>query len=211
MKPSFDYAALKFLMLWERSEKPLHDALSGKAATADDVRRSLKHLQVARNFAGIRDSKSAQAVIRMLEKVDKRAGYTAEQKVDYLGKLFQETFRTRNLSAASKLLWLRHRRPYVIYDSRAVRAIAARAGVSLFASYDEFVAEWRRQYERVQQEVAEAGQRLSTTESQASIWRRKSPPLATLVSQPWFLERVFDIYLWEFGDSEPGAKWIDWR
>ena len=29
--------------------------------------------------------------------------------------------------------------------------------------------------------------------------QRSEPELIALASQPWFLERVFDIYLWEMG------------
>jgi hypothetical protein len=42
------------------------------------------------------------------------------EKVKQLVKTLETRFKQNNLSAASKLLWLSYRHPYIVYDNRVV-------------------------------------------------------------------------------------------
>ena len=201
MKSSYDYAALKFLMLWERTERSLHEALNG-VPSAKEVRQCLKHFQVARTFTGIRDDSKALSVAEMLGKAGARRGSSPEEKVAHLACLFKKEFGSRNLSAASKLMWLRFREPFVILDSRAVDAIAAKVQVASFESYSHYVQAWRDQYTVAKPKIADACLRLESIKSHIGLWRESAITTESLVREPWFQERVFDIYLWEFGNDD---------
>src|SRR3989344_6114630 len=122
MEMPFEFCALRFLLQWERSEKSLHRGMKG-APTIENLRRALRFFQIARNFPGLKNDNNAQFIIHELTSLDSHSGYTPERKVEQLALRFKFKFEKFNLSAASKLLWLRHRKPYIIYDSRAVRAL----------------------------------------------------------------------------------------
>jgi hypothetical protein len=122
-----------------------------------------------------------------------------EVKVTTLATRFRERFNQFNLSAASKLLWLRHKLPFIIYDSRAVNALRDLGGTFENANYSEYCDCWRAQYHQREEAIKEAAARLHEVRTFLPPWHRTEAELRALVSEPWFRERVFDIYLWEMG------------
>ena len=112
MNPPYEFCAHKFLDLW-RTEEPLHKAMSG-TPSARQVRDALKHFRVARTFKGLSDEVAEKISQDLVEVSDSEGIYS--DKVTSLARRFKKNFGQLNLSAASKLLWLRKRRPYLIYD-----------------------------------------------------------------------------------------------
>lgn len=119
------------------------------------------------------------------------------EKVDALADRFQREFNPRNLSAASKLLWLSKRDPFVIYDSRAVDALGEGYG-----NYSAFSRAWRTQYEQYKHSIEEAVMKLP----EVSIFlrtRRPKSKLLQIINETWFRERVSTSICGKEADSLP--------
>jgi hypothetical protein len=203
MKPqlSFEYCALRFLLQWLQRERALHDQIAGNPSL-QQVRSALQYFQVARTFTGLRSDEAAQAVADALRQVDRNSLLSAEQKVNALGSRFKQRFDQFNLAAASKLLWLKHRWPYIIYDSRAVKALRGLGCNFENANYREYCKCWRSQYSQRQKNIKQAASRLPIVRRFLPQGYGTKAELTALASRPWFLERVFDIYLWEMGGAD---------
>lgn len=197
-EPPFEYCALRFLLQWQQRESALHHQIAG-SPSLQQVRSALQYFQVARTFKGLRSDKAAQAVADALRQVDRNTQLSAEEKVTTLASRFRESFNRFNLAAASKLLWLKHRWPYIIYDSRAVKALRALGCKCENANYREYCKCWRNQYSRHEQRIKQAASRLHSVRRFLPQAYGTKEELITLALRQWFLERVFDIYLWEIG------------
>jgi hypothetical protein len=200
----FEFCALRFLILWETEEKKLHSALRTSPPLAlDYVRKSLNHYGVARNFKGLSQDKTAAFIQKSLCAISDTPTLTPEKKVVKLAKKFKGKFRQHNLSASSKLLWLRNKTPYILYDKRAVDALSAmdpKFNKSDYQKYQKYCKSWRSMYSKKKKDILRAAEKLK------KIPRDFMPPstpsdekLFPMVTKKWFLERIFDIYLWEKG------------
>lgn len=198
----FEYCALRFLIQWEQRERALHEQISAEP-TSQQVRSALRHFQVARSFAGLQADGAAQAVADALHQVASDPNSSPVQKVVGLAFRFEKRFNRFNLSAASKLLWLRHRLPYIIYDSRAAKALRVLGCAFEDGDYPEYVRAWRDRYSEREKAIRIAASRLYEIRTFLPRLGGSGADLTTLTAQPWFLERVFDIYLWEMGARSP--------
>jgi hypothetical protein len=193
--PPYEFCAHKFLDLW-RDEEPLHNGMQG-TPSADQVMRALKHFKVSRTFKGLSDA-GAEQISGYLVEASSREG-TYPERVTSLAERFREHFGQFNLSAASKLLWLRDRSPYLIYDARAVTALR-RLGNKRFDSYASYYEAWQREYNERSGTIAAAAHGLvDLPREYTAAFLLTDSELSKLVHEPWFCERVFDIYLWEVG------------
>jgi hypothetical protein len=113
---SFQYYALRYLLLWEQAERVIFERLSA-TNTTDALRKAMHHFRISRSFSGIADDARATLIIRATEDANSR---NPAENVQALAQRFKDDFKSFNLSAASKLLWWKHKSPYVIYDSQAV-------------------------------------------------------------------------------------------
>lgn len=198
MEQSFEYLALRAFLLWDQDESTLHEGIRNNP-TPEIIRQSLRHFGVARSFAGIRSDVTAlQDIANALRDVTQHGDLTAneaQEKVMLLTKQFKTRFKRSSVSAASKLLWLKHRTPFIIYDRRAVRAL----GFARKSEYSDYCVEWRRRYQDSRDAIVAAAGRLSEIGGFVSSWRKSPEDLATLIREDWFHERIFDVYLWETG------------
>jgi hypothetical protein len=160
----------------------------------------LRYFQVARNFAGLREDGRASLVCAALLHIRAQPNLSAEEKVLERARSFNDAGFQHNVSAASKLLWLSDRSPFIIFDSRAFSALKIkfehRADRRDYLAYCE---SWRKAYKVHQHEIRDAVKQLPTI---MSFLPASTPPagkLLSIVTTPWFAERVFDIYLWELG------------
>ena len=122
--PGFEFCAFRFLIQWQEDEQKLHAAISSSTPAATDIRGALSYFQVARNFRDLDQPEKTAFVLNSLLEV--RADQTLQTpgaKVARLTQRLQEEFDQDNLLAASKLLWLSYREPYIVYDGRAVTAL----------------------------------------------------------------------------------------
>jgi hypothetical protein len=195
-QPTFEYCAFRFLTQWQEEEAELYRAISA-TPTSETIRRALSYFQVSRNFKNIKTDSNAQFVASALISVRKDAALSmGHERVHGLAKILERRFKRFNLSAASKLLWLSYREPYVILDSRAVNALATMSDGFTDRDYGAYAKVWREQYRKREALIRAA---VATLPNARMFIRAELPPddvLLKMVSERWFLERVFDIYLW---------------
>ncbi len=165
----------------------------------------MHYFRVSRTFRGIDNESKANGVLRDL--LGATEGRTAEpvNAVEGLISKFSIGFGQKNLSAATKLLWLRHRRPFLVYDARAVAALKGMNYEFKAGSYSEYAKEWRSAYRMHKDSVQDAVALLPALQPFFSVWHSSSKSIEQLVQNAWFQERVFDIYLWERGKPKVEA------
>jgi hypothetical protein len=121
---------------------------------------------------------------------------TVDQAVCELAARFQELYGRYAVSAASKLLWIRHRWPIVILDDRASQFLWANGGTFRQGDYPGYCVEWRSQFARHEQAIRRACGELVGVKCFSLAGEMPDADLEQLVSSPWFRERVFDKFLW---------------
>jgi hypothetical protein len=63
-------------------------------------------------------------------------------------------------------------------------------------------AAWKTLYAQHESDVVRAAQRLPKLQPFFGSWGETRESLASIAKRRWFLERVFDIYLWELGGGQ---------
>jgi hypothetical protein len=195
--PSFEYCAFNFWNQWQGYELPLYCAISA-TPTEQDVRKALNYFQVARTFKGLGKDGNAVYILDCLIQVRADSALsTPAAKVEKLADELSKKFSV-NTSAASKLLWLSFRDPYLIYDTRAVNGLR-RHFREKFDGYLQYSDAWRKAYKLHEAEIAKSIEKLP----KARIFMRTAPPpdqeIFHTARETWFKERVFDTFLWEIG------------
>jgi hypothetical protein len=196
--PSFEFCALSFLTQWQENECALHRAVS-MSPSVSEIRQALNYFQVSRTFKDLDVPGNAAFILRCLMNVrDDRTLQSPHEKVDKLAMDLRKKFGRLNISAASKLLWLTYRDPFIIYDARAVNALR-RHFHHRFSAYKEYSEAWREEYANARASIRDAVNSLP----KARLFMRLPPPpdqkLLRMAKETWFMERVFDVFLWEVG------------
>jgi len=198
---SMELCAAHFLLQWKRKEEKFHESLS-KKPSAESLRSALSFFIIARNFSGIKaDRNVAQEIIDMLLEIDKDKSLKVQEKVAALAAKFKVRFGKNNISAASKLLWLRRRAPYVIYDSRAEKTLKAMGAKFKSRDYAKYYEAWRTSYELYKPTIVKAVRGLHNIHKILPEWDQSPEGTREMVNSDWFLERVFDIYLYQNSES----------
>jgi len=203
MNIPYEYCAYRYLELWERFEKPLYSAMSG-VHSAIQIRVALKYYKVARNFKGLKKDGVAEKISKQLLEVD-GCEKSYSDKVKDLAERFKgkDSFGQYNLSAASKLLWLRNRSPYLIYDKRAVTALNRLGNRLKNADYTLYCDAWLKEYKERSGGISSAAHGLvNLPRKYTATFTLTNDELIEIVHSKWFIERVFDIYLWEIGAAK---------
>ena len=199
-----EYCATRFLDLWVRQEAEIYQGMNDHWPVTDpaQLRKMLKHYSIQRNFPSLADDGAASKVVRMLCDVVASAGPPVAS-VERLAAVFKDAFGQRNLSAASKLLWMRCRHPIVIFDKQAVNALQSVLGHSFDkSSYGGFYAAWNEEYSKYAGAIESAALGLvALPRTYTAAFGLDDAELTELVTQAWFQARVFDLYLWEIGKS----------
>jgi hypothetical protein len=206
LKPTFAYCAARYLDLWARKESDLCARL--RSPTAKSIRDALAHFNVSRGFPGIARPNIGAKVAELLVQHDRHVSpKTAPLLVQEFASALEKLGYDNLLSAASKLLWLRSRSPFLIVDSRAVRALKTRGPSFEKKDYASYAKSWRVAYSKHEFEISKALTGLPRFVQFTAAAHLGRAAVAGLVREPWFAERTFDQYLWLVGapktDSTP--------
>jgi hypothetical protein len=91
--------------------------------------------------------------------------------------------------------------PIIIYDNQARKALGAAP-----RDIDEFYGRWHEKFNRHEQQIRDACASLQKVHEYAKRPEIATPQhIAKIATQPWFRERVFDVYLWQRGLDGLGA------
>lgn len=197
---NFRFFAMHYLNDWCSDDRRF---VAGLAPENDRKSRLATLWEAAKYYKITRTLPTITGEVRLagaLDAIDQVPSPMTEAVVDDavcgLANSFDTLYGRYAISAASKLLWLRHQWPVVILDERAdlcLRASGCRFGKGDYRAYKR---EWRRRF---------AERELDITAACAALWEVKRFSLASempdvefgpLTGSNWFRERVFDKYLW---------------
>lgn len=199
---TIEFAAMRFLVQWYHKEKLLHAGIRQPTPAEDDIHAALRFFQIARNFRGVRERRQLRKIRDALCRHRTSVAHSPVEKVERLAAAFNSAGFQRNVSAASKLLWLSSRSPFKIYDDRARKALI-KLGEEPGAKgdYARYFKAWEQQFEFHRAEIRFAASRLSSLRAFLPRPVPSEAEVHALAGHTWFQERVFDIYLWELGDE----------
>lgn len=196
--------AKHYMKQWELDESRLHEGLKSdiKSRRLTALCNSASYFKVIRNLQTRFDEglglPRLGPALDALERISSDK-VTAASVFD----LVEETRRhiaaaygnVDQLSFTTKMLWLQHRSPFVIYDSKARSALRVGAG-----NYREYLARWREGYQKQGAAIDEVcttlGQSINLGQSSGTHGRSSG---SFVVKQQWFKDRVFDMFLWHQG------------
>ncbi len=207
---TFKFCALHYLNLWLKDDRKFYQDFHSGNET-DALMKAGALFKVARNLPEEYDKNGLDEPYRP---EDHRYRHVREilqgyndailQKmgpvalVDEIQRRISSAYGNRGvLSLTTKFLWVKYRSPIVIYDRQAREALESSKN-SLAGNYEKFHASWATGYRRHEDEIAEACESLPKVRDYCLD---SDADIAPLVSQSWFRERVFDIYLWHQGSK----------
>jgi hypothetical protein len=202
-KISFIYCALHYLNQYNNEERPLYS----KFHTPDKNMRRIQIINIATFFKVIRNLpcrydegknlKRFEPIINILEELkDAPISSTIDgaKLIEEFANRIGKFYFAKPLSFASKVLWMEHRFPILIYDKN-VRLAIKKMG---FASGDndifQFYKSWEELFKINEKEIVIACERLKKLDNGQNN-------ISQLVSTKWFQSRVFDIYLWFYASG----------
>lgn len=209
--PTFEYCSLKYLNMWLSGECRWVEAMRGddRAAKLQATANFAKAYRISRNFHLKHEVKYGVQTERFGKVLNLIDSLTAADFADdrLLPKL--NDFRARiskaygnldALSATTKFLWLKVQSPIIIFDRRARAALRSKP-----ADIEDFCHRWRNSFEVHAPEIARVCSNLLEVRRYCVDPEAVTPRfMEQVVSQAWFHERVFDIYLWTVG-GQPKA------
>ena len=205
MKPNLQYCAQHYLRQWMTAERPLHKALTSedRETILQGLSDAVRFFMVARNLPkkydverGLRRYEPLLNTFQTFTTGLSPSSADFPDHVDQFQRMLSPLYGRRDLiSIASKLLWLRYRDPFIIYDSRVRKAIGVHPG-----DYTEFVMTWLSHFQHLESEIAVVSRSLPNLLPYFLPFTADAENVVhTTCSESWFHRRVFDIYLWHIG------------
>lgn len=204
--PTFEYCSLKYLDLWLSGECRWVEAMRGddRAAKLQAMANFAKAYRISRNFHlkhELKDGVQAERFGEILNIIDPltEADFAGDELLPKLSAIRKQISARYGgsdvLSGTTKFLWLKVQSPIIIFDGQARVALDTK-----YADIDGFYVRWRNSYEIHALEIAQACSNLDQVRRYCVDPAAVTPRFIDRVaSQPWFHERVFDIYLWTLG------------
>lgn len=201
---NFNYWALHYLNLWLSKDRNFCEALEGhnEAVKLRALTEAAAFYRVARNLPKAYDvEKGIPRYKPVLDAIDALAPITFQEAqlipsiMDIMSQISQRYGGRGVMSLTTKFLWLKMKSPIVIYDSQARKALGTNPG-----DIRAYYSRWREQFNSSCNEINAACASLPIVHEYSV-----APDVATpqyiegIASQPWFKERVFDVYLWSLG------------
>lgn len=191
------FYTIKALAQWLEYDRP-----GGSALRSDDlpiVRRWMAFYRIARNFPGLGDDNVLRDLLFDVLEATRRiehAGTQESQLVQEVQRIAANHGQNQLISSASKLLFLACPERGVIYDRNARTAL----GLRQQATYERYVLAWKTSLAECKPQIEGAIQRcLQLPDEAFPLYLASSSSCRSALREPWFVRRVFDIYLWHTG------------
>jgi hypothetical protein len=197
---SFDRGAREWLGLYINTDRDWIRRFSEgmPLERAEAVRQAAHAFSVGRNFPAC-DLQGAEKHLRTVEELEATDPDAFGDDIASLVLDLERRFVIRHqsnrimLSAASKLLWMKHPGRSIIIDNQAATVLGfSSVGLDM---YRDYVAAWQARYAAAKKEIAAACDSMLTTPGQVP------EEIKDAVSEEWFRQRAFDLYLWQTGGS----------
>jgi len=199
----FEFASLRFAEFWFCDERRCHVGLwsNDSEEILKALRRAVAYFRVARNLPKSqdegRDMRRFEPLVPLIEHARTLNPADADI-VDVVTSTMikiNEIYGFKALSLASKLLWLLHKDPFIVYDNQARITLGTVEG-----DYASFIRNWQREFELHRHEIQAVSSKLANLRLYLRCGTGLSnSDLKDVVEQEWFWKRVFDIWLWAEG------------
>lgn len=195
---SLDTCARRYAKTWANGERSIYEGLASpdRSVRLAALRTGAGYFRISRNFHRVFELKRGlerlEPVLDVLEEYRRvrLTVTTMRAAVAILRVALGENYGGGDkLSAATKFLWLVNRAPTIIYDSQARFALGTPSG-----DYDRYVQVWLQAYRDARCEIRKVSAALPDRAVTAVPFPGGKAP-------EWFLQRVFDIYLWSAGSA----------
>ena len=189
--------------MWLRHDRHYHESLNNGTHEEKliSIKKAATYYKVARNLPKEHDEDIGRARYEpLLEIIDKvsASDFSGDtvKSISKVQKRISKAYGDRGvLSITTKLLWLKIRDPIIIYDSQARRALNTESG-----DLSGFYEAWRTEFDAHSNVIATVCSKLSSVSKYCCDQTIATPAHVRAISmQPWFQERVFDVYLWHEG------------
>ena len=200
-----DYAEA-YLKQWKTLDKrgreiftnPKDKSLKERAKALDGV---LWKYCVNDNFEGKgtpREQRDFETILKIVDEIPESelSRDEALATMERVYKKFCKHYPQRPFVATSKILWLKFRSPIVVYDKYVAIVVRLKWNDPTF-TYEIFCDKWRKKFEANEKEIREACAKLP----QGCLDGEEE-----ITSQPWFEERVFDLYLVALGKEIEASR-----
>lgn len=203
MKYSLEYFSLHYLNMWLRHDRFYHESINNgtRKERLVSIKKAATYYKVARNLPKEYDEdigyERYEPIVKILDKAiaSDFSGDTVKSISKVQDKISRAYGHRGVLSITTKLLWLKIRDPIIIYDSQARKALNTEDG-----DLSGFCEAWRDEYSRHDKTIASVCGGLHRVAKYSCDQSIATPKYVQEVSaQPWFQERVFDVYLWHKG------------
>jgi len=189
--------------MWLGHDRLYHESLNNgtREEKLISIKKAATYYKVARNLPKEHDEYTGRARYEpILEEIDKVS------VSDFSGDVVKSIIKVQRriskvygdrgvLSITTKLLWLKMRDPIIIYDSQARKVLRTVDG-----DLSGFYEAWRTQFDIYSSAIATVCSNLSSVSKYSCDQAIATPAYVDAISeQPWFQERVFDVYLWHGG------------
>ena len=200
---NFNYFALHYLNLWLSKDRKFCEALEGhdEVAKLRALAEAAVFYRVARNLRKVHDVENG--ILRykpVLDVIDPVAAITFQgaqliPAIMEVSRQISQKYGDRGvMSLTTKFLWLKMKSPIVIYDSQARKALGTNPEDII-----DYYSKWRKQFDSYSSEIDVACAALPRVTEYSAPDAPTPQYVQEIASQPWFKERVFDVYLWSLG------------
>jgi hypothetical protein len=201
---NFNYWALHYLNLWLTKDRKFCEALEGhsEAGKLRALAEAAAFYRVARNLPKAHDVDQGFPRYKpVLDVIDALAPIMFQEahlisSIEEVRSKISKRYGDRGVtSATTKFLWLKMKSPIVIYDSRVRKALGTKP-----EDIPAYYSRWREQFDSSCNEINAACALLPGVHEYSEVPEVATPQyVEAIASQPWFKERVFDVYLWSVG------------
>jgi hypothetical protein len=224
--PRFEYFALEYFNNWLTDDRKFCDVFAPdiqqklpSEERAKTLKRILTYYGLARCLPIQADTNPDDRYKTVIKILDDVAPVSPEDDplppIEKTGAALSKAFGGKLLpSLTTKLLWLKLKDPFIIFDSRVESTLKPtgklEGHVKNAGPYEQrlfnYYAEWKVQFEDKKDSIKKASQSLPSMR-----WYTSDPKYATedyiadITSQKWFHGRVLDAYLW-FKRQPDGIK-----
>lgn len=202
---TFEYCSLHYLNQWLSNDRKYCQVLSNedKKNKLEVLKEAGSFYRVARNLPSKFDEKKGlnryAPVLDILNEIEEcQFQDNPAQEIININKEISKRYGKKSvLSLTTKFLWLKIKQPILIYDSQARKALGTKDGDLV-----NYYKKWHGEFRTNQHDIKKACSKLPDLHLYAFDQKFGTKGyIKDVSSQPWFHERVFDIYLWGKGNN----------
>jgi len=200
MKEKFNVYALEYLRDWKQNDSVYCKAFQSEnpLERKNILSPAMAHYDIQRNFpVKYENGRDRYEIVHKILENTSREDFE-KACIPSLYKLineFENAYKQHNMSAATKLTWLKYKKPIIIYDSR-VRKFLGTNDKDLSNYYRVWKEEYKYYFKDIQNGIENMYDFLIDSGNLSDDQMQETN---SVIFEDWFAERVFDKMGWTEG------------